>query len=274
MVTIGGMLTLFAVAIALAVMFPYQDLNEPNSTAQAAGGGAITGANGKPAVVALSDGATLKSDVVATADYAEANAETNGQRGEPEDDLIIMENGQQLDLEGEQNVDVTMTTVELVVEPSGSEMDLLIPGVEVLNEEDAELSDETVGLFTHQEGEEPADDSPQATEPEDEQEATSCSSLLQQSDIDGNKMLSATEYLSFLHSTHNSNIISLENLSDEYATLSFGLRLNFLNQQCKCPHALSECCEYEKGVYVGDESAAAEFCRTTMEVGLEGKAKR
>lgn len=273
MVTIGGMLTLFAVAIALAVIFPYQDLNEPNSTAQAAGGGAITGANGKP-VVALSDGATLKSDVVSTADDAEANATTNGQRGEPEDNLIIMENGQQLDLERQQNVDVTTTTVELVVEPSDSEMDLSIPGVEVLNEEDAELSDETVGLFTHQEEEEPADDSPQVAEPEDEQEATSCSSLLQQADIDGNKMLSATEYLSFLHSIHNSNILSLENLSDDYASLSFGLRLNFLNQQCKCPHALSECCEYEKGVYVGDESAAAEFCRTTMEVGLEGKAKR
>jgi len=264
------MLTLFAVAIALAVIFPYQDLNEPNSTAQAAGGGANTGANGKPAVVALSDGATLKSDVVATADYAEANAAaTDGQKGDPEDDLIV----QQLDLEGEQNDDVTTTTVELVVEPSGSEMDLLIPGVEVLNEEDAELSDETVGLFTHQEGEEPADESPQVAEPEDEQ-ATSCSSLLQQADIDGNKMLSATEYISFLHSMHNSNILSLENLSDEYASLSFGLRLNFLHQQCKCPQALSECCEYEKGVYVGDESAAAEFCRTTMEVGLEGKARR
>lgn len=267
------MLVLFAVAIALAVIFPYQDLNEPNL---AAGGGANTVANGKPAVVALGDGATLKSDVVATADNAGANADTDGQEGEPEDDLIIMEKGQQLDLEGEQNVDVTTTTttVELVVEPSESEKDLLI---EVLNEEDEQPSDGTVGLFSHQEQEEPANESPQVAEPEDgedEQVEKTCTSLLQQADIDGNKMLTTSEYLSFLRSLHNSNILSLENLSDEYASLSFGLRLNFLHQQCKCPQALPECCEYEKGVYVGDESASAEFCRTTMEVGLDGKAKR
>lgn len=268
MVIIAGMLVLFAVSIALAVIFPYQDLNEQTSIAQAAGAGSNIRANGKPAAaVALDDRAALNSDVVATADYAEANIETHGQKAELEGDLIIMKKGQLDDPEGVQNI--------AVVEPSESKTDTLIPGAKVSNEEDAEPS-ETVGLFTHQEGKGPADESPKAEpeDTEDEQEETSCTSLLQQADIDENKMISTSEYLSFLHSIHSSNILSLENLSDEYAGLSFGLRLNFLHQQCKCPPALPECCEDEKVVYVGDESAAAEFCRTTIEVGLDGKARR
>ena len=264
------MLALFAVAIALAVIFPYQDVNELTSTGSTAQAGVIVGdrdfigANGKPAAVELDDGAA-KSDVVAgAADYVEAIVETDGQKAEPEDD-IIMKKEIQLDLEGEQTMDVTTTTTELVVDPVASETDVLGPGFEVSNGEDAEPSDETGGLFSH------------VAEPEngqDEQGETSCTSLLQEADIDENEMLSTSEYVSFLHSIHSTNVLSLQNLSDEYASLTFGLRLNFLHQQCKCPQTLPECCENENGVYIGDESAAAEFCRTTIEVGLEGKAKR
>mmetsp|Transcript_26079 Transcript_26079/g.58770 ORF Transcript_26079/g.58770 Transcript_26079/m.58770 type:complete len:256 (-) Transcript_26079:242-1009(-) len=229
---IGGMLVLFAVSIALAVMFPYQGLPPPKSDD----------------IVAVE---TQKLEGASLPIQSDTLEETG--TGNPDDEIIIMKKGQ--------------ITTEGKDETSSGEH-VLLSHDEAGNKPPQVAEPETHVLFSHKE---PADESPQVTEPEDgedEQEEKPCASLLQQADIDNNKMLTTSEYLSFMHSMHDSNILSLENLSDEYASLSFGLRLNFLHQQCKCPQALSECCEYEKGVYVGDESAAAEFCRMTMEVGL------
>ena len=251
------MLVLFAVSIALAVMFPYQGL-PPKSDEIAT----VAVETQRTEVVELGGGgATLQSDAIKM-DYDGAHSKS---AGNPNDEIIVMKTGQ-------------IITEEKVGTSSGEPRDethVLLSHKEPADESpQAEL--ETHVLFAHQEGKEPADKSPKAKpdDSEGEQEETSCTSLLQQADIDENKMISTSEYLSFLHLMHNSNILSIENLSDEYAGLSFGLRLNFLHQQCKCPPALPECCEDEKVVYVGDESAAAEFCRTTIEVGLDGKARR
>ena len=219
---IGGMLALFAVAIALAVMFPYQGVPDPTIAVEAQTSAAVELGGVEE---------SLQSDSVVDSGGAHSAEKTAGTHNE---EIVIMKKGQ--------------ITTEGKVETEASSGG---------------------GLFSHRE---PANESPQVAEPEDEQEA--CTSLLQEADIDESKILSTSEYVSLLHSMHSSNILSLQNLSDEYASLSFGLRLNFLHQQCKCPQALPECCENEKGVYVGDESATAEFCRTTIEVGLEGKVKR